>query len=127
MFQNKSPRIQFAGFCFGVGGNNLLAASGFLLQFVNALGSVGFAERIVERLVRLIGQRLQIRFLRAGHRLFSSRPGIGVFHRVRVFVGVDFVVSFGGRILILCGHNSGFIPVNETKQSQCQKFDFLEE
>ena len=100
---------------------DLLAAPGFLLQFVDASGSVGLVERVVELFARLFGQSLEIRLLRAGHRLFAGRPIVGVFDRIRVVRAVDFVVVF----VFFGSHNLDFFSVNETKQDQCQILRFV--
>ena len=59
------------------------ASTGLRLQLVDPTGRVSLAERLVERLVRLVAQRLQVGRLRAGHRLVAGDPFLRVLLGVR--------------------------------------------
>src|SRR5204863_239509 len=58
------------------------AAPGLLLQLVDPPARVGLGQLVVERLARLVAQRLQIRRLRTGHRLVAGLPLRGVLLEV---------------------------------------------
>src|SRR5829696_6444240 len=55
------------------------APAGALLQFLDALGGLGLRQVTVDLLARLAAQRLEVRLLRAGHRLVARHPVLGVF------------------------------------------------
>src|SRR4051794_37198119 len=71
----------------------LPAAPGAVLQVVDALGRLRLREALVDLLAGLARQRLQVRRLRAGHRLVAGRPV------VRVLLGRGLRVLVHGAVI----------------------------
>ena len=63
-------------------GGTAFAAASFLLQFFDFLRSFRFSPIFVEFFPSFTTERLQVRTLRASHRLVFCDPLIGIFLRI---------------------------------------------
>src|SRR3954452_3313910 len=83
---------------------DLPAAAGSVLQLVDATRSVGLREVVGDLLAGLARQRLQVRRLRAGHRLVAGRPVV----RVLLGRGLYVLVHDPGGSRTACGAKTMF-------------------